>query len=274
MSILTLTPDAPIGVFDSGMGGLSVLREIRNQLPQENLHYLADSAFAPYGNRSEAEIRIRSEEIATYLFNLGCKALVIACNTATAAAVSVLRERWPERIIVAMEPAVKPAVNASRNGVIGVIATSATLASHRYAALLERHAGQARVVEQACPGLVELVEQGEWSSQEAKQLLRGYLKPLLDADMDRLVLGCTHYPFLRPLIASLVGADVEIIDTGPAVAGELARRLASRQLLAPAGGATGQLHIATTGDPQRVAPIVAQLWGEALVVNHCAALTA
>ncbi len=264
-----VSPAAPIGLFDSGWGGLTVLRELRGLMPQEAVHYLADTAYAPYGSRSYAQIRRRSELIAGELFDSGCKALVIACNTATAAAVEHLRQRWPTRIIVAMEPGVKPAITSSPAGVVGVLATEATLASPRYAKLLERYSEGGKVVSQACPGLVERIECGAWASAETEQLLRGYLQPLLSAGADRVVLGCTHYPFLRPLIERLCGPHVEVVETGAAVAQELRRRLLAAGLALGEGGPAGALRLATTADPAHVAPIAAQLWGTALPVHPC-----
>jgi glutamate racemase len=223
---------AAVGVFDSGMGGLSVLREIRRLLPAESLRYVADAAYVPYGQRRPEEILERSRLLFAFFRQQGVKAMVVACNTATAAAVPALRAQWPDFPIIAMEPAVKPAVAATRNGIVGVLATEGTLSSGRFAALLSQYAGRVRVITQPCPGLVEAVEHGDLEAPELVVLVRRYLTPLLEAGADTLILGCTHYPFLRNHIARLAGPDVRLIDTGAAVARELQRRLTDAGALA------------------------------------------
>lgn len=255
-----------VGVFDSGVGGLSVLRAIHAQLPAEDLLYVADSAYAPYGERNVDEIRDRSEHITRYLIEHGAKAVVVACNTATAVAVEHLRTLF-SLPIVAIEPAVKPAVSRTSSGTVGVLATSATLASERYAALLARYGNRARVVAQACPGLVELVELGEWESGAARQLVQRYVEPLLTAGADQLVLGCTHYPFLRPLIESVAGDAVEVLETGPAVAAELQRRLRAANLLQETGR-VGEVQFVTSGDPLQHASVFERLWQGAVRLQH------
>ena len=213
-----------IGIFDSGVGGLSVLRHIRQVLPEENLIYVADSAYAPYGDKSPEFITTRSHTLTRFLIDQGAEAIVVACNTATAAAISDLRSQF-NLPILGMEPAVKPAVDATRSGVIGVLATVGTLESARFAALLERHAGDADIVTQSCPGLVEQVEQGNLTGKNTRKLIERYTAPLLAQGADTLILGCTHYPFLAPIISEIVRADVALIDTGEAVARHLQRRL-------------------------------------------------
>ncbi|SDU20730.1 glutamate racemase [Halopseudomonas salegens] len=215
---------SPIGVFDSGLGGLSVLNEIRQQLPRESLLYVADCGYVPYGDKPPELIRQRSRQIAAFLLAQGAKALVVACNTATAAAINDLRSCY-DLPIIGMEPAVKPATQATRSGVVGVLATTGTLQSAKFAALLDRFAGDVEVITQPCPGLVECVERGELHSPATRALLQRYVAPLLAAGCDTLILGCTHYPFLRPLLAELVPADVALIDTGAAVARQLGERL-------------------------------------------------
>ncbi|ADQ85248.1 glutamate racemase [Methylovorus sp. MP688] len=222
--------DSPVGVFDSGVGGLSVLAHIRQALPQESLIYAADSMHAPYGSKSQAFIIDRAIQLSDFLISRGAKALVVACNTATAAAISELRSRYAIPII-GMEPAVKPAAAATRSGVIGVLATSGTLQSAQFAALLESYGRQVRVETQACVGLVECIERGELQTADTRQLLEKYIQPLLEAGADTLVLGCTHYPFVRPLIEELAGPEVAIIDTGAAVARQLKHRLQEADLL-------------------------------------------
>lgn len=251
--------DAPIGVFDSGVGGLSVLRHIRQALPQEDLLYVADSAHAPYGSKTPEMIRQRSQVLAEFLVEQGAKALVIACNTATAAAASQLRENFPIPI-VGMEPAVKPAVAATRSGVVGVLATSGTLQSARFAALLENYGQGVQVVTQAAHGLVECVERGELDSPNTFSLLSRYLQPLLEANADTIVLGCTHYPFLRGAIESIIGSQVAIIDTGAAVARQLSKRLVDAKLVRPEGHA-GAERFWTSGNVALGQTTVDLLWG-------------
>jgi glutamate racemase len=224
----------PVGVFDSGWGGLSVLAEIRRILPCERLAYVADSAYVPYGPKPSEFIRDRSFAIAGFLAALPVKALVVACNTATAAALAELRAAFPFPI-VGMEPAVKPAVSASRSGIVGVLATTGTLESARFAALLERYAGETTVLTQPCEGLVEQVEAGALETPETLALVQRYTRPLVDAGADTLILGCTHYPFLRAAIARCAGPDVRLVDTGEAVARRLRQVLAESASNAPPG---------------------------------------
>ncbi|WAJ38614.1 glutamate racemase [Pseudomonas sp. GOM7] len=227
-----MASEAPVGVFDSGVGGLSVLREIRQLLPSESLLYVADSGHVPYGEKSPQYILERCVLITEHLLAQGAKALVLACNTATAAAAAELRERYPQVPIVGMEPAVKPAAAATRSGVVGVLATTGTLKSARFAALLDRFASDVRVLTQPCPGLVECIEAGALQAPATRELLQGYVAPLLAEGCDTLILGCTHYPFLRPLLQELVPPSVTLIDTGAAVARHLRTVLEQRELLA------------------------------------------
>jgi glutamate racemase len=222
---------APIGVFDSGVGGLSVLREIRRQLPWENLIYVADSRHVPYGSKSPEFIVARGRVLAKFLLEHECKAIVIACNTATVRAAQCLRQDYPAVPIVGMEPAVKPAVAATKCGIVGVLATVGTLQSAKFAGLLDKFATGVRVVTQPAPGLVERVEAGDLSSPATRALVASFVNPLLAAGADTIVLGCTHYPFLRPLIQELVGPSVTLIDTGAAVARQLTNRLHAAKLL-------------------------------------------
>lgn len=259
-----MASEAPVGVFDSGVGGLSVLGELRARLPRESLLYVADSGHVPYGEKSPDYIRERCRRIADFLLTQGAKALVVACNTATVAAVGELRERHPGLPIVGMEPAVKPAAAATRSGVVGVLATTGTLRSARFAALLDRFASDVRVVTQSCPGLVECVEQGALTAPATRTLLEAYVQPLLAQGCDTLILGCTHYPFLKPLLRQLVPSGVELIDTGAAVARQLERLLAEHELLA--AGAAQPTHFWSSGDPQALARVLPVLWGEAAPV--------
>lgn len=252
--------DAPVGVFDSGLGGLSVLRAIRARLPGEDLLYAADAARVPYGSRSAEEIRDRALVLADFLVARGAKALVVACNTATAVAVGALRERFPLPV-VAMEPAIKPAVASTRSGVVGVLATEGTLSSARFAALLEQYAGSVRVVTQPCPGLVAAVEAGETDGPRIRGLLQEYLQPLEAAGADTVILGCTHYPFLVPALRSMLGQEVILVETGAAVARQLERRLAEHDLLRDPDDDAGSERFWTTGDAVVGGPVLARLWG-------------
>ena len=216
--------DGPIGVFDSGVGGLSVLRRIRTDLPHEELLYVADSGHAPYGNKPTEFVVRRSLAITAFLLEQGAKAVVVACNTATAAAIARLRAQFAVPII-GIEPAVKPAVAVTRSGVVGILATGNTVRSDKFAALLDQHVHRARVLVQPCPGLADCVEHGDLDGPRPRALLDGYLAPLLAEGADTLVLGCTHYPFLIPLIEQLAGPQVSVLDPSPAVARQLRRRL-------------------------------------------------
>ena len=257
--------DAPIGVFDSGVGGLSVLGEIRTLLPQESLLYVADSGHVPYGEKSPEFIRARSQKIAQFLLAQGAKALVLACNTATAAAIGELRGRYPQLPIIGMEPAVKPAAAATQSGVVGVLATTGTLKSAKFAALLDRFANDVRVITQPCPGLVEQIEAGELHSEKTRALLWNLVQPLLAEGCDTLILGCTHYPFIKPLLGELLPANVSLIDTGAAVARQLQRVLAERQLLASGPARPTQFY--SSADCQQLQQVLPLLWGPTATVS-------
>lgn len=257
--------DAPIGVFDSGVGGLSVLREIRSLLPHEELLYVADSAAAPYGDRPEAFIQERVWAIARFLVTLEAKLLVVACNTATAVAVELLRSRLSVPV-VAMEPAIKPAVTVSKSGVIGVLATSRTLASERFARLADNVAQGVQVILQPCPGFVEQVEKGDCDSTETIRLVERHVAPLVRKGADTLVLGCTHYPFLAPAIQKVVGPGVSILDASLPVARQVRRQLETRGLLSVRQD-PGTVRFWTSGDQATVEPVVSKLWGQAVCVE-------
>ncbi|MDJ0755082.1 MAG: glutamate racemase [Ardenticatenaceae bacterium] len=212
-----------IGIFDSGVGGLTVWRHVREQMPKVPLFYVADQAHVPYGRRSAAEITRFSERITRFLIAQGAAVVVVACNTATAAAVDYLRRTFPDTPIVGMEPAVKPAAAATQNGKIGVLATAGTFQSQRYSALLSRFARELVVLENPCPGLVEQIERGASGADKTRQLLQQFLTPMVDEGIDTLILGCTHYPFARPLIEEIAGPAVQIIDPAPAVARQAVR---------------------------------------------------
>ena len=257
--------EAPVGVLDSGVGGLSVLGEIRQLLPNESLLYVADCGHIPYGEKTPEYIRQRCAIIADFLLGQGAKALVVACNTATVAAVADLRRDFPHWPIVGMEPAVKPAAAATRSGIVGVLATTGTLQSAKFAALLDRFATDVRVITQPCPGLVELIEAGDLHSPALYQLLQHYVDPLLAAGCDTLILGCTHYPFLKPLLAQMIPEHISLIDTGAAVARQLQRLLAERGLLAE--GPAGETYFWTSADPIHLGKILPTLWHSSGVVR-------
>ncbi len=239
----------PIGVFDSGVGGLSVWREIVRQLPTESTLYVADSAHVPYGNRSGAEVLAFCEVLAQFLIDQGCKAVVVACNTASAVALQALRERHPQVPILGLEPAVKPAISLSKTRVVGVMATPATFQGRLFRATVGRHATDVRLVEQVCLGLADCVERGA-SDADLERLLRGFLEPMLAANADTIVLGCTHYPFVIEAIRRLVGPDRRVIDPAPAVAAHLARVL-NAQGLATSADARGNHRFLSTSEAAR-----------------------
>ena len=250
--------DAPIGIFDSGIGGLSVLRHIRQQLPHEHLIYFADSGYAPYGDKPEQTIVARTLAIGNFLVQQGCKALVVACNTATAAAIHLLRERYPNMPIVGVEPGLKPAAATTHTRVVGVLATDRTIASEKFHALHDQLTASTgvRFIMQACTGLADQIEKGELTSPATQSLVQQYLAPLASSKADTVVLGCTHYPFVQPLIEQAAKAagmsPVTIIDTGEPVARQLARQLDQHKMNSDSRS-NGHLQAFTTGTPQALA---------------------
>ncbi len=258
--------EAPIGVFDSGVGGLSVLAEIQRLLPNETLLYVADCGNIPYGEKTPEFIRLRCSVMADFFQAQGAKALVLACNTATVAGVADLRRDYPQWPIVGMEPAVKPAAAATRSGVVGVLATTGTLQSAKFAALLDRFATDVQVITQPCPGLVELIENGNLHSPALRTLLASYVGPLLAAGCDTIILGCTHYPFLKPLLRQMIPEDISLIDTGAAVARQLQRLLSQRNLLAD--GPAREAQFWTSADPVHFSHILPILWKSSGVVSR------
>lgn len=249
---------APIGVFDSGLGGLSVVNAITQLMPQESILYVADTAHCPYGSRSADYLQARAHRIADYLFSSGAKALVVACNTATVATIASLRARYSLPII-GIEPAIRPAAANTRSGVIGVLATAATLGSAHLATLIERYTDYHEVLTSPCPGWVEAVESGALQSQATQALVSDSVQPLLDAGADTLVLGCTHFPFLRPLIEVVAGPGVRILETGLPVARQVQHRL---QALQGDGGRKTQPQHAfvTTASVDSQMGLVQRLW--------------
>ncbi|WP_448166145.1 glutamate racemase [Burkholderia cepacia] len=262
----TSTTAAPIGIFDSGLGGLSVLRAARAQLPDESFIYVADSHHAPYGPRDEAFITERTLAIGEWLAREGAKALVIACNTATARAIAAIREHLPMPL-VGVEPGIKPAVAVSASGVAGVLATQSTLNSPRFQALLDRYGAGRRFICQPGHGLVEAIERGDTNSPALRALLDSYLQPMLDDGADTLVLGCTHYPFFTETIRDLVGDRLTIVDTSDAIARQLARILDERSLRAPAGTRAAPPRFCSTSDGRQLQVLASTLLGLAAPVE-------
>lgn len=257
---------APIGVFDSGLGGLSVLLELRAMLPSEDVLYYADSAHCPYGGRAPEYILKRSAAATEYLLERGSKLIVVACNTASSVALRDLRARYNVPI-VGMVPAVKPAAAATRSGKIGVLATPRTVTGESLAALIREHARGTEVVSVPAPGLVELVENGSLSGPEVAAALSPLLNPLLECGVDTVVLGCTHYPFLRAEIQRLGGSRLAIIDSGEAVARRTRDVLEKEGLLRPYG-AEGWLEMYTSGEADHVSKVASCLLGREISVVH------
>ncbi len=255
---------SPIGVFDSGVGGISVLKHIHALLPNEQLLYVADSKYAPYGNKTPTEIQSRCFEIADFLIANHAKALVVACNTATAAAIDAMRERYSlpdfNFPIIGMEPALKPAAEASRNGIVGVLATTGTLKSAQFAGLLESYGRNVKVVTQACVGLVECVERGELNTVNTRLLIQHYCAPLLAEGADTIVLGCTHYPFVADIIREFIGKEITLIDTGAAVANQLKRQLEGQGLLY-LSHKNAEVQFWTNSENPNAKQVIEQLWG-------------
>lgn len=220
--------NAPIGILDSGLGGLSVFNEIRTLMPDEDVIYFGDSAWCPYGPRHPEEIQRRVFAITDYLLEQHCKLIVVACNSATIAAVEALRATYPVPF-VGMEPAVKPAASMTQTGTVGVLATEASLAGEKFHRLLHNHAEGVKVITRPCPNFVKLVERGELDSPRARVIVEEETLPLVEAGADVLVLGCTHYPFLRPLIEEVAGNKIQVIDTGAAVARHALEVLGSKK---------------------------------------------
>lgn len=257
--------DRPVGVFDSGLGGLSVTRDIRKHLPNEDLIYYADSAYCPYGIRSPEEIRARSKLVVGGLIDAGAKVIVVACNTASAIAVFAMREEFPDVPLIGLEPAVKPSVAMTRTGRVGVLATPRTVAGERLQWLIETYAGGVEVRRVAATGLVELVERGVLDGPEVEEALRPLLDPMIEVGVDMVVLGCTHYPFLRDAIQRYVGSNVGVIDSGAAIARRLDVVLTERGLHRESSD-RGAVRFATSGAAEEVAPIATRLLGEPIVV--------
>ncbi len=250
--------EAPIGIFDSGVGGLSVLREIRAALPAESIDYVADSANAPWGDKPPGFVRDRGLAISRFLVAQGVKAIVIGSNTGTAGSADALRSGLSIPV-VGIEPGIKPAVRATKTGVVGAIVPAAVSESDRLASLLDRFGSDVKVIIQPVPGLVEHIEEADLDGPELRRMVEGYIRPMLDAGADTIVLGSTHYVFLKPVIAEIAGAHVSLIETGAAVARQLARVLDERGLRAANGD--GRERFWTSGDPKQSARVIAALLG-------------
>lgn len=253
----------PIGVFDSGVGGLSTLQSIRQLLPHERLIYVADSAHAPYGPKGDLFIQQRSLHIAEYLLRREVKAIVVACNTATAAAIALLRERY-ELPVIGVEPAVKPAAEHSHTSVVGVLATTGTIASDKFENLKSRFSDKVQILTRACPGLVELIEQVRFDEAKVTALLREFIEPMLEKKADTLVLGCTHYSLIKTQIQNVAGPDVTIVDAGLGVARELQRRLQGN---AASAGQVSPIEFFTSADPVLHRELVQRYWPEPVTLQ-------
>lgn len=246
-------PPPLIGIFDSGVGGLSVLRALHGHLPGARLLYVADSAYAPYGDRDPEYVLERATRVADHLARQGARMVVVACNTATARAIDMLRLRHPELSWVGVEPGVKPAALASPGGRIAVMATPSTLASARYADLVARHAPGCTVHAVPCAGLAAAIERGPAGADEVEQLLDRYCLPLADMSLDSVVLGCTHYPFVEDRIRARLGDGVRLLDTADAIARRAAQLLPSATVPSPMAANRATVQLQTTGHPERLA---------------------
>lgn len=260
------SPESPLGIFDSGVGGLSVLKAVRAQMPAEAIVYLGDQAHVPYGPRPLQQVCAFSEEITRFLLARGAKLVVVACNSASAAALPHLRRSFPQLPFVGMEPAVKPAAEQTHSGVVGVLATPATFQGALYASVIERFAQDVTVLQSTCPGLVAQIEKGELDAPATETILREALEPMLAQGIDTVVLGCTHYPYVIPLIERIVGPQVRVIDPAPAVARQAGRLLEAAGLRHPPRTGAPVTYY-TTGPADSLAALLPTLAGEAGTVH-------
>ena len=251
----------PIGIFDSGVGGISVLRAIREQMPNESVIYFGDQGHIPYGPRPMEQIRSFSEALTNFLLKQNAKIIVVACNTASAAALKYLREKFPYIQFVGMEPAVKPAAENTQTGKVGVLATPATFQGALYASVVERFATGVELFQNTCNGLVQQIEQGSLEGEETRKILEDALLPMLEKNIDTVVLGCTHYPFLIPLIQQIVGDNVRVIDPAPAVARQV-KRLLEATGIRSYSQSKGDVKFYTSGDPEDFKSMLPMLLGE------------
>ena len=259
----------PLGVFDSGVGGLSVLRAIREQMPEESVIYFGDQGNIPYGPRPMEQIRNFSEAITRFLLEHSAKLIVVACNTASAAALKYLREKFPDVPFVGMEPAVKPAAEQTHTGRVGVLATPATFQGALYSSVVERFANGVELLQDACPGLVQEIEQGHLDGKETRQILERALLPMVARNIDTVVLGCTHYPFVIPLVQQIVGENVRVIDPAPSVAKQV-RRVLEAKGLKNQSAERGDVKFYTSGDPEEFKSLLPVLLGESGKVEKVA----
>lgn len=258
---MPINSTSPIGIFDSGVGGISVLRAIREQMPEESIIYFGDQAHIPYGPRPMQQIRDFSKAITRFLLEQEAKIIVVACNTASAAALKHLRESFPEVRFIGMEPAVKPAAEHTHTGKVGVLATPATFQGALYASVVERFANGVELFQNTCPGLVQAIEQGNLNGETTHRILEEALKPMLEKNIDTVVLGCTHYPFVIPLVQQIVGDGVRVIDPAPAVARQTRRLLEANGIKAKSGP-KGRVTFYTSGDPNALKILLPALLGE------------
>jgi glutamate racemase len=257
----------PIGIFDSGVGGISVLRAIRAQMPNESIIYVGDQGHIPYGPRPMEQIRAFSEAITRFLLKKNAKIIVVACNTASAAALKHLRDTFTHMQFVGMEPAVKPAAEHTRTGRVGVLATPATFQGALYASVVERFANGVELFQDTCNGLVQEIELGNLNGERTREILEQALLPMLEKNIDTVVLGCTHYPFVIPLIERIAGENVRVIDPAPSVARQV------RRVLEAGGGLSqaprrGRVEFFTSGDSELLASVLPTLLGESGAVGR------
>jgi glutamate racemase len=258
---MPLNPTSSIGIFDSGVGGISVLRAVRAHMPEESVIYFGDQGHIPYGPRPMEQIRNFSEAITNFLLEQNAKIIVVACNTASAAALKYLREKFPDVQFVGMEPAVKPAAERTQTGKVGVLATPATFQGALYASVVERFANGVELFQNTCNGLVQQIEQGNLDGEETRKILENALLPMLEKNIDTVVLGCTHYPFVIPLIQRIVGENVRVIDPAPAVARQVGRLLEAGGIMSKSES-NGEIKFYTSGDPEALISMLPVLLGE------------
>jgi glutamate racemase len=261
-----------IGIFDSGVGGLSVLKAVRAELSCHPVIYLADQAHVPYGERTKSEVRAFAIGITQFLLNQGAQLIVVACNAASAAALYDLRATYPNVPFVGMEPAVKPAASSTHSGVIGILATPVTFQGELYASVVERFAKGVTILQDTCPGLVKQIETGALDSPQTRAILLNALQPMIAKGVDTVVMGCTHYPFIIPLVQQIVGPHVQVIDPAPAVARQAGRLLESRGLRAVSAHTTcaqaTPVRFFTTGNPYHLREMLPMLLGETHDVQY------
>ena len=264
------TPSTPaaIGIFDSGVGGLSVLRAIREQIPCHPVLYIADQAHVPYGAHTQDEVREYSVGITRYLLGQGARIVVVACNSASAAALHYLRNVFPDIPFVGMEPAVKPAAAQTRTGVVGVLATPVTFQGEMYASVVDRFAKGITVLQDVCPGLVGQIEAGRLTAPETRAILESALRPMIANGVDTVVMGCTHYPFVIPLIQEIAGPQVQVIDPAPAVARQTARMIEASGLMAQGCTDAAPTQFFTTGNSSHLIEMLPMLLGKAHDVQY------